>query len=264
MQSFKDISAGIIGKFQFENSNRSCCLRCHGEYHFTKFNDPRTGERVERWTPCGCEVLDIMEANQAAARKLNEAKKFDRFNQNSLVNPKIKDATFKTFVTDDKNFQQVARDLHGFVSNWEEGNVLLYGSYGTGKSHLAISATKLAINQARTALFISVPKLFSKIKDTYNKKSGMTEDELISMINNVDLLVLDDIGAESGNESWAQDKLFLILDGRQGKRTIYTTNLDGETLEAKIGGRNYDRMADNLKIYTMVGDSHRRKNKPTW
>ncbi len=264
MEHVSRISTGLVGQFKFENSNQSCCLRCRSEYHFTKFYDPRTLERVESWTPCGCEVLDYMQERQQEAKAKKMQRHLKTFNENSLVNEKIKDATFSNFITTDESFREVARSVRRYVSEWLPGNVLLYGSYGTGKSHLAISATKLAINNGHTALFISVPKLFSKIKETYNRDSKITEDGLIGLINSVELLVLDDIGAESGREAWCQDKLFLILDGRQGKRTIYTTNLDAEMLEEKIGGRNYDRMVDDLKRYSMVGASHRRKDKITW
>lgn len=82
------------------------------------------------------------------------------------------------------------------------------------------------------------PETVQQIKETYNRDSRITEDGLIGLINSGELLVLDDIGAESSREAWCQDKLFLILDGQQVKRTIYTTNLDAEMLEKKIGGRN--------------------------
>lgn len=265
MRSFKDVAQGIVGKFEFEFLDEKDCERCGAKgIKLVKYRNPVTKQLETNWQPCGCEVLDIMHENQQQARQKKVEKRLSVFNEKSLVNPKIKDATFKTFITDNDDFKQVARELHRYVSEWLPGNVLLYGSYGTGKSHLAISATKLAINQSRTALFISVPKLFSKIKDTYNKDSDTTEEKLISLINSVDLLVLDDIGAESGREEWSQQILFLILDGRQGKRTIYTTNLDAATLESKIGGRNYDRLSDDLKKFSLVGESHRRKDKLTW
>ncbi|ALY08003.1 DNA replication protein [Exiguobacterium phage vB_EauS-123] len=265
MRSLKDVAQGIVGKFEFEFLDEKDCERCGAKkIKLVRYRNPVTKQLEENWQPCGCEVLDIMHENQQEARQRKIEKRLSVFNEQSLVNPRIKDATFSSFKTDNEEFKQVARDLHGYVSEWHQGNVLLFGSYGTGKSHLAISATKLAVTNGRTALFISVPKLFSKIKETYNRDSETTEEGLIGLINSVDLLVLDDIGAESGREEWSQDKLFLILDGRQGKRTIYTTNLSEKALEAKIGSRNYDRLLDSLKVYSMVGESHRRKNTPTW
>lgn len=261
LQHFTDVASGIVNKPKTEYLDEKVCDRCKQKIRFVRFYNqysPTPGIE-ERWEQCGCDVLDYMEQQQAINRDKNQGRKFDKFNQHSLISPKLKNATFKTFITENKDFQKVAREVHSFVTAWEpETSILIYGTFGTGKSHLAVSASKLAINNGLTSLFISVPKLFSKLKETYNKKSETTEDELITMINDVDLLVLDDLGAESGSEDWCQDKLFLILDGRQGKKTIYTTNLDAATLERKIGGRNYDRMSDGLGKYTMVGTSYRR------
>jgi len=51
------------------------------------------------------------------------------------------------------------------------------------------------IEQGYECLFLSLPKLLTKIKQTYNKE-GITEAELLQVIQRVDLLVFDDIGAE--------------------------------------------------------------------
>ncbi|WP_249928329.1 ATP-binding protein [Niallia circulans] len=74
-------------------------------------------------------------------------------------------------------------------------NLLFTGNYGTGKSHLSVSITKKLIEQGYECLFLSLPKLLTKIKQTYNKE-GITEAELLQVIQRVDLLVFDDIGAE--------------------------------------------------------------------
>lgn len=261
LQHFADAAENIVKKPKTEYLDEKICGRCKQKIRFVRFFNqysPTPGIE-ERWEQCGCDVLDYMEQQQAINRQKNEGRKFDAFNQNSLISPQLKNATFKTFKTENEEFQHVAREVHSFVTEWKPGkSILIYGTFGTGKSHLGVSASKLAINNGLTSLFISVPKLFSKLKETYNKKSETTEDQLITMINEVDLLILDDLGAEAGSEEWCQDKLFLILDGRQGKKTIYTTNLDAATLERKIGGRNYDRMSYELEKYTMVGTSYRR------
>ncbi|MBR2075928.1 MAG: DUF815 domain-containing protein, partial [Exiguobacterium sp.] len=93
-----------------------------------------------------------MQERQQEAKAKKMQRHLKTFNENSLVNEKIKDATFSNFITTDESFREVARSVRRYVSEWLPGNVLLYGSYGTGKSHLAISATKLAINNGHTAL----------------------------------------------------------------------------------------------------------------
>ena len=264
MQNFKDMAEKVVGQFGFEYLDKKTCERCGITIELVRFRNPATQEVETQWQKCGCEVLDHMKEQQAAARQRKNERRLDLFKHHSLANKEISEASFATFVTDNVKFMTIARELERYAVEVEQGNVLLYGSYGTGKSHLAISATKLAMQHGKTALFINVPMLFNKIRGTYNKSSETTEDEIISVINSVDLLALDDIGADSGGVEWCQEKLFLILEGRQGKRTIFTTNLDSETIEKKIGGRNFDRMMNNTKAFTMVGESYRKKTRPTW
>ena len=112
-----------------------------------------------------------------------------------------------------------------------------------------------------TAVFISVPKLLTKIKNTYNN-DGPTEDQLLRVVAEVDLLVIDDIGAEYKNEksNWNTSKLFEIFDERAGKATIFTTNLSSAQLKAWVGERNFSRMMENTTPIVMKGEDYRRND----
>ncbi len=55
----------------------------------------------------------------------------------------------------------------------------------------------------------------------------------------------------------SNDVLFQVLDARLGKATIYTTNLPGADLRARIGPRNFSRIIDDAKIVKMYGDDYR-------
>ncbi|WP_250637008.1 ATP-binding protein [Lentibacillus amyloliquefaciens] len=74
----------------------------------------------------------------------------------------------------------------------------------------------------------------------------------------MDLLVLDDIGAEQQTE-WSTSKLFEILDDRSGKATVYTTNLSSDELKERVGERNFSRMMDNTNVIVMNGSDYRRR-----
>ena len=88
------------------------------------------------------------------------------------------------------------------------------------------------------------------------------------LINDVELLVLDDIGAEyvkseNGMESWVTDILYQIVNSRQEKLNVYTTNYTGKELQKKYGamsGRIISRMMSNSKIIKLDGSDHRLKN----
>jgi DNA replication protein DnaC len=136
-------------------------------------------------------------------------------------------------------------------------NLLFIGPYGTGKSHLAKAAMDKVIERGFGAIFISVPKLLSKLRSSYAKNAESSEEELLAALNTVDLLILDDLGAESQND-WASDKLFQIVDSRQGMSTIYTSNDTPAQLMEKMGERNFSRVAnDDTTIIEVDGPNYR-------
>jgi DNA replication protein DnaC len=78
--------------------------------------------------------------------------------------------------------------------------------------------------------------------------------------------VLDDLGAEvikkdENGESWALQKLFEIVDARQGKHTIYTTNLNEEKLLIKYNPRNISRIMFQTDTVRLEGQDHRLKRE---
>jgi DNA replication protein DnaC len=202
-----------------------------------------------------------------AHARMTKRKVKDVFDQNSLINENLKKATFETYIPPSKELveaKQKVRDFARLFNPNEAKNLLLVGTYGTGKSHLSFAATKFLLDAGFSCLFLSVPKLLTKIKETYNSKSKLSEEDLFEYIQQVDLLVLDDLGAEytnkrNENDNWAQTKIFEVVDSRAGKSTIYTTNLKSADLEAKVNERNFSRILDNTEIIKMNGKDYRRK-----
>lgn len=119
-----------------------------------------------------------------------------------------------------------------------EGWLYLYGPTGTGKSHLA-AATALTLAQAgyRVA-YASVPKLLRFIKAGFADKSS---DDRILALMLVDLLVLDDLGAEyhAGPNDYNDQALFELLNERNlyDRHTIITSNGPRCDLEPRIRSR---------------------------
>lgn len=215
---------------------------------------------------CGDKKIELRVIENERKAKMNRAK--DVFDQNSLVNQSLLKATFESYIPPSPELENAKRMLVEYA--WEfdprEGkNLLLSGTYGTGKSHLSFSVAKKLIEKGHTALFLSAPKLLTKIKETYSNKADFSENDLLNYIATVDLLVLDDLGTEytnmrNGADNWTWTKLFEVIDSRSGKHTIYTTNLTGLELEAKVNARNFSRIMDNTEVVKMNGRDYRKKN----
>lgn len=202
----------------------------------------------------------------------NENDKFlkmsEHFERESLINPKLLKADFDKYIPENETQQKAKDYCKRYAENFNKDNpqsLLLIGKYGVGKSHLAVSATKIVMEQNIPTLFISVPRLLTKIKSTF-KNSTVSELDILEMIEKVPLLVLDDIGAESDEEkekvsSWAKTKIFEVVESRIGRHTIYTTNLSVEQLIATYGERNASRILEDSTRINIVGDNYRLKPK---
>ncbi|MER2172031.1 MAG: ATP-binding protein [Psychrobacillus psychrodurans] len=224
--------------------------------------------KIERfYLGCKCGDLPLVERALENDKKARMNRTKDIFDQNSLVNKSLLKATLENYIPTTQELHEAKGTITNFVNefNPKDGkNLLLVGSYGTGKSHLSYAAAKRLIEKGHSALFLSVPKLLTKIKETYNAGSKFSENDLLEFVAMVDLLVLDDLGAEytnakNGPDNWTWTKLFEVIDSRAGKHTIYTTNLSSTDLESKVNARNFSRIMDDTEVIQMNGKDYRKK-----
>src|SRR5690554_6259190 len=220
---------------------------------------PKKGEWIVGVVGCKCEDIKLAEEAKKTRERLKNERMLEYFDSHSLLNKSLQKATLENYEPTSKELAYAKQKAIEYINNFDgEGNILFTGTYGTGKSHLSVGITKELMKKGYTAVFISVPKLLTKIKNTYNN-DGPTEHELLEVMAKVDLLVIDDIGAEQKTE-WSTPKLFEIFDERAGKATIFTTNLSSAQLKAWVGERNFSRMMENTTPIKMEGKDYRRKD----
>jgi DNA replication protein DnaC len=185
------------------------------------------------------------------------------FAMNSYINANLKDCCFENYkpISEQQNeAYEIARMFVEIFSLQDPKNLIFWGSYGSGKSHLAVSILKELMKKDYSGIFVSVPKLLQAFRNTYNNDSEISEGQLLQALETVDCLVLDDIGAENKTD-WATDKIFNIIDSRQGKSTIFTSNLDMKALEnpkTGVGPRNFSRIMMNANVQKVFGPDHRK------
>jgi DNA replication protein DnaC len=120
------------------------------------------------------------------------------------------------------------------------------GDVGTGKTSLAMLISKAAIDAGHSVAIYSVPHLLADIKETYEDKSTTSYMNLFKRLTSVDLLHLDDLGAERRTE-WVLEQLYSIVNERwQDERSIVvTSNLtDLEDLREQVGWRTVSRLVE--------------------
>ncbi len=145
----------------------------------------------------------------------------------------------------------VIREIRRFVQRIDENidagrGIWLYGDVGTGKTSVAMLISKAAIEAGRSVAIYSVPHLLADIKETYEDGSGRSYMSLFRRLCEVDLLHLDDLGAERRTE-WVLEQLYSIINERwQNERSILvTTNItDIDQLREQVTDRTVSRLAE--------------------
>ena len=97
--------------------------------------------------------------------------------------------------------------------------------------------SKAALEAGHSVAIYSLPKLLARIRRTYDSEPG--GDSYLSFferLTSVDLLHIDDLGAEKRSD-WVLEQLYALINERyEAQRSVLiTTNLRHEELEEQIG-----------------------------
>ncbi|MCB2156281.1 ATP-binding protein [bacterium] len=127
----------------------------------------------------------------------------------------------------------------------EDRGLLLRGSTGAGKTHVAVGILIEVMRRGFSGLYWNVSDLLRSIRGSFSQSAEFSESELLEQVEGVDLLVLDDLGAEHIDPK-VLDRLYLIINRRYeiGRATIITTNLDEFELKERFGARIYSRLQE--------------------
>jgi DNA replication protein DnaC len=109
----------------------------------------------------------------------------------------------------------------------------LMGDVGTGKTTLAMLISKAAVEAGRAVAIYSLPRLLARIRRTYDAEAGeQSYLEFFERLTAVDLLHLDDLGAERRTD-WVIEQLYSIVDERyESERSmVVTLNIEPRDME---------------------------------
>src|SRR5580765_2049929 len=188
------------------------------------------------------------------------------------------------------------RDAQRFVQEYplEKQGMLLIGSIGVGKTHLAVGIIQALLTEKGVpCLFCDYRELLKEIQHSYNPAVQATELEILRPVLETEVLVLDELGAVKSSE-WVWDTVSYILNSRynEQKTTIITTNFPDapsakaqrehagterksreeadarnsireETLGDRITDRMRSRLLDMCRVRTMKGPDFRTLPKTT-
>lgn len=185
-------------------------------------------------------------------------KRYSMFAGKSFVDKGMKE--FQAVTPKEVSAKDQVKQLINKLASGEIVNAVLSGGPGAGKSHLAY-ATAFNVNEMAAdrkgqlaCLFVDFNALISRVKGTYSDDATETREDILNVLKYADVLVIDDVGAETGRTSTKKEAtdhtytlLFDILNARDGlASTIITSNLSYPQLEKVYDDRIMSRLSFNL------------------
>ncbi|MBH5316712.1 ATP-binding protein [Paenibacillus sp. GSMTC-2017] len=245
-----------------------CCLSCRVEMKrvffplFQKYVMP---------SACKCDAGRMEKERQDLERKVRRDR-LERHYKRNIISDSLKRASFENFIIR-RGTENVFNEAKKFADTFDtqQLGLVLYGKPGNGKSHLMASIHHELDKRGFVCLFLDVSQLFNIAKDTFKFSSKVSLTDIITAAVDCDLLTLDEIGSGILSETEFNDILFPIINGRMGKKTNYSTNLDlnrlskwfekgrnGEQLD--VDGRLIDRIIGSCRVFENMATSKRHED----
>jgi len=161
-----------------------------------------------------------------------------------------------------KSLQKTLKAAHTFAEK-PKGWLIMMGTYGSGKTHLAAAIANYRTGLGDPPLFVMVPDLLDHLRATFSPHSSTTFDRRFDEIRTAPLLVLDDLGTQSMTP-WVREKLYQLFNYRYNAElpTVITTSDSLDEMDARIRSRLLDGKL--CTIYAVTAPSyHGGKGKKT-
>lgn len=140
-------------------------------------------------------------------------------------------------------------------------NVVFYGTFGVGKTHLAIALARALCERKYRCLFVGTSTLIDALVEA---KSKLSIGSMWKKLDGYDLIVCDELGYIPQTKDGA-DLFFQFISQRyERKSLLVTTNLtysewDKVFLNATTTAAAVDRIIHRCETFNIESDSWRRK-----
>jgi DNA replication protein DnaC len=139
---------------------------------------------------------------------------------------------------------------------------VLYGTFGVGKTHLALGITRALCQQGFKCYFNTAAKLMNYLIE---EKKGLRLSKAERFLDKFDLIVCDELGYISATEEGAELFFQLIAARYERKSILFTTNLtfsqwDKVFLNQLVTQAAVDRILHHCKTFNIDGPSQRSED----
>lgn len=184
------------------------CLK-HGEYIGEVWQELKTGK--VGYPKCPLCVKEIEAKNNEIIEKERKRLEHIKLCKECNIEPEYYYKTLDNYVAYNETQNRALEAVRALVKE-KKGKVVLLGSNGLGKTHLATAAVK-----AFKGKIYSVFEISSLIRRTYSKVSRVSEYDMLENLASCAFLAIDEVGKTIASES-EKHWLSYIIDKRHTRR----------------------------------------------
>lgn len=234
-------------KFKRWIEGLSLCAKCAG------LSQCRQENRGQLYDLKKEEILDyVLRPCKYAVKEKQERSHIKNIVINDMPRP-LQTMNIDQLEIDGDNGKAVA-EVAKWLEEPLEAGFFIQGNVGTGKSTLAACACNYFARKGKRVAYVNVPNWVARMKGLFNDPDEYQKQ--IRLLQKVEFVVLDDLGAESVT-SWVRDELiFPILNWRMEEKrwTWFTSNEDFESLydHYRISTKNQEEEMKAVRILERI------------
>lgn len=168
-----------------------------------------------------------------------ERKEKEHLIDNHTMSRDVRNATLDTYKIDHPSRELLMNEIIAFLEQFRRDKhqargLYIFGPFGVGKTYLMGALANELVNRNHASVkAIHYPTFINDLKNTFIDNSTQT---VINETKRVDVLILDDIGAESNSQWVRDDVLNPILEYRMKESlpTFFTSNFSPSDLEIHL------------------------------
>lgn len=247
-----------FGNSQFErllgvDDTRPGACEKHGD--FVDLHCSGKGRVGAGWRGCPTCEREQQEAQQAVERrdhiKSLNAERVERMVRKCGIPKRFLGKTFETYaplndaaIKNRRKLEAYAELISGDDHNGR--SLILFGKLGNGKTHLACSLVDSVIRAtAEMSEYWTFSELVRRVKGSFKRDSGYTEESVYKDFARPRLVVLDEIGVQNFTE-FERTVAYEAINARYLEElpTVMITNLNLSELRETVGERVMDRLRE--------------------
>lgn len=215
------------------------CKNCHGLYECKN--------KIRGYTNYPQKYNNhLMFSTEACYFKSQE---FKKIKESTTALQELETSSLKTIDTSDKNRYKLIKWVTNFIKEYDYGKnikgLYLHGNFGCGKTYILSACFNEMKKRGFRTKIVYLPDLLRTIKGDFEAMNDIM-DELC----NIDILLIDDIGAEKVTD-WGRDEILgTILQSRMNehKTTFFTSNFTIKELEEHLSNKGVYKVKANRII----------------